>query len=110
MNNVTSIQTAQVVAVETKRPVGRPLSEKGKRVKNAVSRYIASHGAEGFTVRDISTSTKQSKVTVNNHVNLLVQRGELVRSERKQSGGRGRPQTIFKLANVSEQSQEVVAE
>ena len=79
-----------------------------KRVKNAVSRYIASHGTEGFTVRDISTSTKQSKVTVNNHVNLLVQRGELVRSERKQSGGRGRPQTIFKLA--TEQSQEVVAE
>ena len=109
MNNVTSIQTAQVVAVETKRPVGRPLSEKGKRVKNAVS-HIASHGTEGFTVRDISTSTKQSKVTVNNHVNLLVQRGELVRSERKQSGGRGRPQTIFKLATVSEQSQEVVAE
>ena len=110
--DVVETETTEVVQQEdTKQKVshagrGRPLSEKGKRVKAAVVNYIEKHGSEGFTVRDITSATKQAKVTVNNHVNLMVQRGELIRAERRNGSGRGRPMTVFKIATAGETVQQ----
>lgn len=117
--DVVQEQQSQVVEVEATTETtktkhagrGRPLSEKGKRVKAAVVHYIEKHGEEGFTVRDIISATKQAKVTINNHVNLMVQRGELIRAERRNGSGRGRPMTVFKVTtsdNTSGQPEQVI--
>lgn len=80
-----------------KNPVGRPVTQKGARVKRAVERAMATQGQQGFTVAELARQIKQNRVYVNNHVNLMVQRGKLERADVVRSGGRGRPQRVYRI-------------
>lgn len=82
--------------------VGRPLTQKGKKVKAAVLKAVREQGVQGFTVKELAAKTKYNKVYVNNHVNLLVQRGVLERADVQLTGGRGRPRTIYRVADKQE--------
>lgn len=80
-----------------KNPVGRPVTQKGSRVKRAVERAIVSQGEQGFTVAELARQIKQNRVYVNNHVNLMVKRGKLERADVVRTGGRGRPQRVYRV-------------
>lgn len=96
-NYLLKVITMSNQAQAQKNPVGRPLTEKGARVKRAVIRAIEAHGSEGFTVAELARQIKQNRVTVNNHVNLMVQAGKLQRADVVKSGGRGRPQRVYRV-------------
>lgn len=85
--------------------VGRPLTQKGRKVKAAVLKAVREQGVQGFTVRELATKTKYNKVYVNNHVNLLVQRGVLERADVQPTGGRGRPRTVYRVVQKQEEAQ-----
>ena len=94
MTNATT--QAQTVT----RPVGRPLSKRGRSAKRAVEKFLEGH--EGtFTAADVRRVAKQSKVTVRNCLNAFEREGtiEKVGSQPVQKSGkasRGRPLAVYK--------------
>lgn len=97
MNTSTKQNTVAVV--------GRPLTQKGRKVKAAVLKAVRDQGVQGFTVRELATKTKYNRVYVNNHVNLLVQRGVLERADVQPTGGRGRPRTVYRVVQKQQQQE-----
>ena len=96
MTNATT--QAQTVT----RPVGRPLSKRGRSAKRAVEKFVSEHQGQ-FTAADVRRVAKQSKVTVRNRLNALVATGAIkqVASQPVQKSGkatRGRPLAVYEKA------------
>jgi len=91
---------ASTTQAQTTRPVGRPLSKRGRSAKRAVEKFLEQHEGQ-FTAADVRRVAKQSKVTVRNRLNALVAAGviEKVDSVPVQKAGkatRGRPLAVYK--------------
>ena len=96
MTTATAIKSTASVT----RSVGRPLSKRGRCTKAALERFL--NQVEGtFTVADLRKVSKQSKVTVRNHVSELQRRGVIVPvGSAPNPSKRGRPQTVFRKAEA----------
>lgn len=106
MTTVTA--NAHTVVKSTTRSIGRPLSKRGRNTKAALDRFLKQ--AEGtFTVADLRKASKQSKVTVRNHVTALERQGLIeVVGTTANSGKRGRPQTVYQKVDKPSQVNETV--
>ena len=96
MTNATTTQA------QATRPVGRPLSKRGRSAKRAVEKFLEQHDGQ-FTAADVRRVAKQSKVTVRNRLNALVAAGAIkqVDSVPVQKAGkatRGRPLAVYEKA------------
>ena len=67
---MTTSTTTQTVV----RSVGRPLTDRARRTKRAVERFLESSQGQ-FTAADVRKVSKQSKVTVRNRMNALEREG-----------------------------------
>lgn len=95
----TTTTTQKTQKVESSRPVGRPLSKRGRDTKRAVERFLTNTDGQ-FTVADVRKATKQNKVTVRNRLNTLEERGVIVKVNnapvvRAGKVVRGRPFAVY---------------
>lgn len=71
----------------------RTMSAEQKAILNSVRRNIPT---EEFTIKELASKIKKSRIGVSNAVHRLEREGLLIRAGKVQSGGRGRPAIIFK--------------
>lgn len=76
---------------------GRPLSEKGKKVANAVVNYINKTEETQFSAKDIAKKTKTNKASVRNRLHAIENKGLIVKTGTKDAEGRGRPETLYSV-------------
>jgi len=93
MTNPTTTQA------QATRPVGRPLSKRGRSAKRAVEKFLEQHNGQ-FTAADVRRVAKQSKVTVRNRLNALVAAGSIkqvdsVPVQKSGKASRGRPLAVY---------------
>jgi len=88
MTNPTTTQA------QATRPVGRPLSKRGRSAKRAVEKFLEQHNGQ-FTAADVRRVAKQSKVTVRNRLNALERDGLIKKVDQVSSGKRGRPMAVY---------------
>ena len=97
--------TTSTQKVQT-RNVGRPLSDRARRTKSAVERFLNS--VEGqFTAADVRKVSKQSKVVVRNRLNALAREGRIKQVDQVSTGKRGRPLAVYVKSEAPKESQSV---
>ena len=94
--------TNATTQAQTTRPVGRPLSKRGRSAKRAVEKFVNDHQGT-FTAADVRRVAKQSKVTVRNRLNALVAAGAIkqvdsVPVQKAGKASRGRPLAVYEKA------------
>ena len=79
---------------------GRPLSEKGRRARNAVRAFVNGTDGETFTARQVSKAKKVNVTAVRNRLNALEREGVVVKVGDQERDGRGRPEKLYTASTV----------
>ena len=74
---------------------GRPLSEKGRRARNAVRAFVNGTDGETFTARQVAKAKKVNVTAVRNRLNALEREGVVAKVADQEREGRGRPEKLY---------------
>ena len=89
MTNETTTQNQATTAR------GRPLSEKGRRARNAVRAFVSATEGETFTARQVAKTKKVNVTAVRNRINALERAGVVAKVADQEREGRGRPEKLY---------------
>ena len=99
---MTTTTTQQVQT----RSVGRPLTDRARRTKSAVERFLSTVNGQ-FTAADVRKVSKQSKVSVRNRLNAMEREGRIQKVDQVSTGKRGRPLAVYVKSDAPKESQNV---
>jgi predicted ArsR family transcriptional regulator len=101
MTTSTATTTTQTQATR-----GRPLSDRARRTKRAVERFLE-RNSDTFTAADVRKFSKQSKVAVRNRLNALESAGLIKKVDQVSSGKRGRPMVVYQKSEAPKEREAV---